>query len=386
MSALSRAYNNENDVDFPKWSKRMLVVSTIVVLVSIISLATQWLSLSMDFEGGSRWEVPSADFHSDDAAEVLADNDIGSARYQEVTLADGTRVLRVSSDAQDIEQGARIAQELATAAGVETGEVTVTTIGPSWGDDITRQAAMSLVWFLVLIGAYLAWRLEPKMALGALAAVLHDIIITVGIYSIFQIEVTPATVIAFLTILGYSLYDTVVVFDRLHDGLQRFSRTGQYTFASIMRRSLNQSLMRCINTSITTILPIFSMLVFGGWVFGQPLLSDFSLALVIGLALGIYSSLFVAAPVTMLLKEREPRYREIRSRLAARGVDVTDTRWRDPRAYTTAVTGVSGSTSATKGEAPASAAARPTGPNGAPALGVTVGGHPPRPRKSRPKR
>jgi preprotein translocase subunit SecF len=384
MSALSRAYRNNNDIDFPKWSKRMLIVSTVVVVISVVSLATQWLSLSMDFEGGSRWDVPAEEFSSDDASEVLAENGVSGARFQEVTLADGSRVLRISSDLQDIDEAAAIATQLATAAGLSTGDVAVTTIGPSWGDDITRQATMSLVWFLVLIGAYLAWRLEPKMAVGALAAVLHDIIITVGVYSVFQIEVTPATVIAFLTILGYSLYDTVVVFDRLHDGLQRFTRTGQFTFAAIMRRSLNQSLMRCINTSITTILPITAMLVFGGLVFGQPLLSDFSLALMIGLALGIYSSLFVAAPVTMLLKEREPRYREIRERLIAKGVDVSDTRWRDPRAYTAAVTGVSGPAAPVPtGATAAGGAARP---GSAPALGVTIGGHPPRPRKSRPKR
>jgi preprotein translocase subunit SecF len=266
----------------------------------------------------------------------------------------------------------------------------VSTIGPSWGADITRQAGMSLVWFLVLIGLYLAWRLEPKMALGALAAVLHDIIITVGIYSVFQIEVTPATVIAFLTILGYSLYDTVVVFDRLHEGLQRFGRTGQYTFDSIMRRSLNQSLMRCVNTSITTILPVLSMLLIGGLVFGEPLLSDFSLALVIGLFLGVYSSLFVAAPVTAMLKAREPRFRDIRDRLANKGVDVTDTRWHDPKAYTRAMT--IGSTSASgSGAGPSGAeGGKPvrggSRPGEAPPLGVSVGGHPPRPRKSRSTR
>jgi preprotein translocase subunit SecF len=384
MSALSRAYRNNNDFDFPKWSKRMLVVSTVVVVISVVSLATQWLSLSMDFEGGSRWDVPAEEFSSSEAGEVLADNGVTAARYQEVTLADGSRVLRISSDLQDIDEAAAIAAELSSEAGLAAGEVSVTTIGPSWGDDITRQAAMSLVWFLVLIAAYMAWRLEPKMAVGALAAVLHDIVITVGIYSIFQIEVTPATVIAFLTILGYSLYDTVVVFDRLHDGLQRFTRTGQFTFAAIMRRTLNQSLMRCINTSITTILPIGSMLFVGGLVFGQPLLSDFSLALVIGLLLGIYSSLFVAAPVTMLLKEREPRYREIRERLIAKGVDVDDTRWRDPRAYTAAVTGVGSGGAATP--VGATAVSGTPRPGSAPALGVTIGGHPPRPRKSRPKR
>jgi len=375
MSTLRRLYRNTNDIDFPKIWKRMLVISAILVAASIVSLATQWVELSIDFEGGSRWEVPAASFDADDAAAVLDDEELSDVRYQEVTLADGTEVLRISSELHDIDEGARIAGALADAAGVEPGEVTVSTIGPSWGADITRQAGMSLVWFTILLGVYLAWRLEPKMAVGALAAVLHDVIITVGVYSIFRIEVTPATVIAFLTILGYSLYDTVVVFDRVQEGLRRYGRTGQFTLPTIMRRALNETFMRCINTSVTTILPVIAMLVVGGFVFGEALLVQFSLALAIGLFLGIYSSLFVAAPITAMLKEREPRFQDIRDRLAGKGVDVSDTSWREPRAA--GRTGV---------EAAAASSGASTGRSEARPLSVNVGGHPPRPRKSRPKR
>jgi preprotein translocase subunit SecF len=199
--------------------------------------------------------------------------------------------------------------------------------------------------------------------------VVHDVVITAGVYSILRIEVTPATVIAFLTILGFSLYDTVVVFDRMKDGAHRYGRTGQYTYTMITRRALNQSLMRCVNTSITTILPILSMLLIGGYLLDQPLLTDFSLALIIGLLLGVYSSLYVAAPIEMMLKEREPRYREIRKRLENKGVDVGDTRWREPKAAVAARPAAS------------TGAARNVGD--APPLSVNVGGHPPRPRKSR---
>lgn len=380
MSIFGRLYRNTNDIDFPRISRRLLVISAIAVVASVVSLATQWLELSMDFKGGSRWEVPAAEFDADDADEVLAEQGVPGARYQEVTLADGTEVLRISSDLQDIDEGAAVADALAEAAGLDPGDVTVATIGPSWGADITRQAGMSLVWFTILLGVYLAWRLEPKMAVGALAAVVHDIVITVGIYSILRIEVTPATVISFLTILGYSLYDTVVVFDRLQDGVHRYGRSGQYTYSTIMRRTLNQSLMRCVNTSITTILPIVAMLVIGGLVFGESLLIQFSLALAIGLFLGIYSSLFVAAPITRMLKEREPRFREIRERLAAKGLDVSDTRWRGPSGETrTSPTAAGGAAGAGGGRSGGR-------PGDAPPLGVTVGGHPPRPRKTRSKR
>lgn len=371
MSVLTRAYHGRNDFDFPRWSKRLLVVSAILVVGSIVSLFTRGLTLSLEFEGGSTWAVESQDFSRSDAQSVLDEFDAAEgAKFQEATTADGVRVLRITSQVDDVNTGSEVSNALAEAAGLEAGDVTVNTIGPSWGDDITRQAVQSLIWFTVLVAAYLAWRLEPKMALAAMIAVLHDVIITVGAYSVFGWEVTPATVIAFLTILGFSLYDTVVVFDRMKDGMHRYGRTGQFTYAMIMRRTLNQSLMRCVNTSITTLLPIVAMLVIGGYLFDQPLLVDFSLALIIGLMLGVYSSLFVAAPIEVALKEREKRWSEIRKRLVTKGVDVSDTRWHEPSGgLSTATGGVKVPAGSRSGDAPP--------------LSVNVGGHPPRPRKTR---
>ena len=280
MNRLARAYRGDNDFNFPTWSRRLLIVSAVLIVASIVSLFTRGLSLSLEFEGGSSWAVESQEFTQDEASDVLADFDAaGGAKYQEATGADGTRVLRITSQVDDVNTGSEIANALAEAAGLEAGEVTVSTVGPSWGDDITRQAVQSLIWFSVLVAAYLAWRLEPTMALAGMLGVVHDVIITVGIYSLLGWEVTPATVIAFLTILGFSLYDTVVVFDRMQDGVSRYSRSGQYTYTMIARRTLNQSLMRCVNTSITTLLPIFSMLFIGGYLLDQPLLIDFSRAL-----------------------------------------------------------------------------------------------------------
>ena len=382
MNAIRRAYRGENDFDFPKWSKRALLVSLLLVVVSVVSLVTQGLNLSLDFEGGSAWAVPSEDFTSEQAREVLAGfENTDDARFQEATTAEGERVLRITSGVEDIGDATEVAGALAEAAGVEPGDVTTTTIGPSWGADITRQATRSLILFTIIVTAYLAWRLEPKMALGAMAAVGHDLVLTVGFYSVTQIEVTPATVIAFLTILGYSLYDTVIVFDRVKESVGRNARTGQNTYSAIMRRSLNEVLMRSINTSLTTVLPVFSMLVVGGFIFDEPLLSDFSVALGIGLILGVYSSMFVAAPVTTLLKEREPRFKEIRARMQQRGLDPDDTRW---RAAPGAAAPAGARPSAAASDAGAATPARTTG--SAPPLSVNVGGHPPRPRKSRPKR
>ncbi|RMH75834.1 MAG: protein translocase subunit SecF, partial [Actinomyces sp.] len=188
---------------------------------------------------------------------------------------------------------------------------------------ITAKAERALIWFFALIAAYISLQLEWKMAVGALVAVAHDIVLSVGVYSLFQFEVTPATVIAFLTIMGYSLYDTIVVYDRARELSGRLTATGRFTYTEMMNQSLNQVLMRSINTSVTSILPVASMLIIGSFFLGALTLQEFAIALLVGLVVGTYSSLFVAAPVVAYLKEREPAYREIARRAARRAGDDT---------------------------------------------------------------
>jgi preprotein translocase subunit SecF len=405
MGAMGDLYRGRNDVDFPRAFRRAGVVSLVLVVGSIITIVLQGVQLSIDFEGGSIWEVPSDSYTEQQAEAVIAaadsedDRTIVADKFQEAESVDGNRVLRISgrveteADGQSdnaltpVEVGAEVANALAADAGLDADEVNVNTVGPSWGEDITRQAVISLIVFMVLVAVYITWRLEARMAAAALAAVVHDILITVGIYSVFQITVAPATVISFLTILGFSLYDTIVVYDRVQENANRLGRTGKYTYTAIMRRSLNQVLMRSINTSITTLLPIISMLVVGNYLLDQTTLGDFSLALLIGLLLGTYSSLFVAAPLTVWLKERESRWREIRSRMEARGQDPDDTKWYGigggeaptPAAATAAsLTGAKPS----GGDAADAGSATPAGSAGT-KPGLTPMGHPPRPRKKR---
>ena len=374
-------YRGRNDFNFPRYWKLMLGISALLVAVSLGSLLTRGLNLSIDFEGGTVWEVPSKALTQAQAEKALAPFGANAAeKFQEATTADGNRILRISGRVDSVETGTKAAAALASAAKLPTGDVKVTTVGPSWGKDITRQARLSLIIFMVLIAAYIAWRLEPKMAAAAIIAVVHDIVLTVGVYSIFQLEVTPATVISFLTILGFSLYDTIVVFDRVQENSVRLGRTGQYTYTAIMRRSLNQVFMRSVNTTFITLLPVVSMLVVGQMVFGQATLGDFSLALLIGLASGAYSSLFIAAPLTAYLGEREQRFAEIRKRLVAKGVDVTDTAWH----------GVTTGSVAARRQVPAAVGAAAPGTATATATrtdqavsDATFGGHPPRPRKKK---
>jgi preprotein translocase subunit SecF len=320
MGKLRGVYRNTNDIDFPKIWKPVLVFSTVLVVVSIGALFTRGLNLAIDFRGGSVWEVPSKTMTSAQALDVLGQfNKENGAKVQVATDAKGTRILRIQADSTDIKQSQTIADAYAKKANIKPDDVGTNTVGPSWGSEITKQAGKSLVIFLVLITVYISWQLEWRMAVAALVAVLHDVIVTIGIYALFQFEVTPATVISFLTILGYSLYDTIVVYDRVQENSARYDRSGQYTYTGIMRRSMNQVLMRSVNTTTVSLLPVASMLLIGSLAFNQPIIGDFSLALFIGLLSGAYSSIFIAAPVVVYLKEREPKYRRVRSRAEERG-------------------------------------------------------------------
>ena len=208
---------------------------------------------------------------------------------------------------QEGESGGDIVQEVTAALVVVTGQdesaISVSTAGPSWGEEITDKAINALIVFFIVIALYITIRLRWEMAVGALLAVAHDILITIGLYALFQFEVTPPTVIAFLTIMGYSLYDTLVVFDKVRDN-EHMLANSKLTYTLVVEKALNQVFMRSVNTSITSILPVVSVLVVGSGIMGAATLREFALALLIGLIIGTFSSLFVAAPTATFLRNR----------------------------------------------------------------------------------
>ena len=324
MGTLSRLYRVQTDFNFTKVWRIMIVISSILVLIGVGSLATRWLNLSIDFRGGAVWEVPSKTMSTGDAEDVLASFDKeNGAKIQSVTDANGRRIVRVQAEAaKNIAESDKIADALAEKAGIKVTEIATNTVGPSWGASLTKDAARALVVFFIVIAAYMSWQLEWRMAVSALLAVVHDVILTLGFYSVFGFEVTPATVISVLTILGFSLYDTIVVYDRVQENAARYDRTGRFTYNAIMRRSLNQVLMRSLNTTFVAILPVVAILIIGGIVYGQATMLDFSLALLVGLVAGAYSSIAIASPLVVWLKEREPRYAKIRQRARDRGAEV----------------------------------------------------------------
>jgi len=282
----------------------------------------QGLNFGIEFRGGTSWDVP-ADVTVGRVQEVMAEAGFPDAKVQRFTPTSGDPFVRVSARVEGKDAAARDAEsitvrdKLAVLAGGKT--VDYSSVGPSWGNEITNKARNALLIFFLAIAAYLAIRFEWRMAAGALAAVVHDILVTIGVYALTGLEVTPASVVAFLTILGYSLYDTVVVFDRVDENAKALAHTGRATYSDVVNLSMNQTLMRSLNTSLVAILPILSVLVIGTFVLGATTLRDFGMALFIGLVTGAYSSVFIASPVLALLKEREPRYRQLRARLEQRG-------------------------------------------------------------------
>jgi preprotein translocase subunit SecF len=312
-----RLYHGETSFDFARRWRRWFLVSGLVIVVGLVSLVTRGFNLGIDFRGGTSWEVKAPGVSVAEARDALRPEGLGTAKIQVL----GADTLRVQADLGKGDDAAakaeRVKSRLARLAGGR--EVSVNTVGPTWGKDVTAKAQRALVFFFVVIAVYISARFEWKMAVAALAALVHDIAVTVGVYSLSGFEVTPATVVAFLTILGYSLYDTIVVFDKVQENTRGLAASGRLTYTETVNLSVNQVLMRSLNTSVTALLPVVSMLMVGVYGLGATTLQDFGLALFIGIVTSTYSSLFVASPLLALLKEREPRYRTIRQRLAAKG-------------------------------------------------------------------
>jgi len=380
MSALRRLYRGENEINFSRWWRRGLSLSAVLILVSLLSLFTRGLNLGIDFEGGVSVEGKAPGITVSQTQDALSNIGITTAKVQII----GTDTLRVQVASDQEPKKDDIRQTLATLAGSDPSDFSVSTVGPSWGQEITHSAERALVFFLLAILLYLSIRLEWKMALAAVLAMIHDVIISVGLYSVLQLEVTPPTVIAFLTILGYSIYDTIVVFDKVKENQARPAIATRMTYTDLASLSMNEVLLRSINTSVVAILPVISMLVVGAGLLGAVTLEEFSIALLVGMISGAYSSIFVAMPIVVWLKEREPSNTALRERLGG-GKNATLSR------HQAEVLSLSGSAASTRvaGSTTATASAKePGAPDGAgsnpvPPTSTVI---PPRPRKKGKRR
>jgi preprotein translocase SecF subunit len=314
VSLAHRLYNGEAGLDVVGKSKLIYGVTAVVVLLCFLFIIFRGFNLGIDFAGGNSFRLPGS---SEQLAEVQQAAENAGAEIASAQVVGGNTVL-LRTGALDNETERAVVDAVAGAAGVQPAQVSPESVSARWGQDITDQALVALVVFLVAVIAFLALRFQPKMAIGAIAALLHDIVVTAGVYALIGFEVTPSTVIGFLTILGFSLYDTVVVFDKVDENVKDLDRSARMTWGEAANLAVNQTLMRSINTTVIALLPVGGLLFVGAGLLGVGTLKDLALVLFVGLAAGAYSSIFLATPIVADLKEREPEVQALRRRVLAR--------------------------------------------------------------------
>ncbi|HZW45507.1 MAG TPA: protein translocase subunit SecF [Dermatophilaceae bacterium] len=300
-------YTGKRSFDIVGRQKTWYAVSVALLILAAIGLFGRGLNVGLEFRGGSEFRVSSVtnmDNFEARGKDAVGTLDTGS---DVVVTKIGTDTVRIQTEKFQNSLTAKVETALASEFKVADNKISASTIGATWGASVSQKAITALIWFLVLVSLVLAAYFRTwKMSLAALIALAHDLVITVGIYALAGFEVTPASVIGFLTILGYSLYDTVVVFDKVRENTLLAAGSGRMSFSQAANQAVNQTLVRSINTSVVALLPVGSILFIGFFLLGPGTLLDLSLALFVGIAVGTYSSIFIATPVLADLREREP--------------------------------------------------------------------------------
>ncbi len=318
FGAFLRMYRGQTRFDFVGRRRWWFLISGVIIVAGLISFSVRGFNFGIDFRGGSEWQISAPGVSQSQVTNAV----VAAGLTQPTVEILGGRTVSVQADLNSLPAAEQARVNTAVVAALQKfapGQpVSISHVGPTWGGQVTKHALEALIAFFVAVGIYISLRFEPKMALAAFAALIHDLLVTAGVYSLFGFQVTPDTVVAILTILGYSLYDTVVVFDRVRDNTRGVGSSGRMTYSEMVNLSMNQTLARSINTSLVAIMPVLAILVIGAELLGAVTLQDYGLALLVGLLSGAYSSIFIASPILAFLKEREPRYAAIRQRLAAR--------------------------------------------------------------------
>lgn len=319
-TALRRFLNGQSAFPIIAHSRRWLLITLVLLVVALGALGLRGLNFSIDFTGGTSFVVTNATetFSSADLREALGGLGLTDVTAQVVDGGDGALVStpELGEVGGELDRAATAA--IAEVTGAQATDIDRQAVGPRWGAQVTERALIALGVFLALAALYIALRFEWRMALAALVTLLHDVLVTVGIYALVGFEVSPASVIALLTILGYSMYDTVVVFDRVREETADLGASENRTYAELANGALNAVLVRSLSTSVTSLLPVGALLVIGAQLLGADTLADLALALFIGMAVGTYSSIFIATPLLVALKRRDPLVAEHTERLLAR--------------------------------------------------------------------
>ena len=307
-------YTGKRAIDFVGRQKTWYAASVVLFILAAIGLFGKGLNVGLEFRGGSEFRVSAASNIDDFEARGKKAVETLDTRSDVNVTRVGTTV-RIQTEKFDNTLTDKVKVALAQEFKVDGRRISASTIGASWGQSVSQKALEALIWFLVLVSLVLALYFRTwKMSLAALIALIHDLFITVGIYALAGFEVSPASVIGFLTILGYSLYDTVVVFDKVRENTLAAEGNGRQSYSQAANQAVNQTLVRSINTSVVALLPVASILFIGYFLLGPGTLLDLSLALFVGIAVGTYSSIFIATPVLADLREREPAMQDLKKR------------------------------------------------------------------------
>jgi preprotein translocase subunit SecF len=316
----NRLYSGDTAVEIIGRRKRWFASFGVVLLLALIGLGVRGLQFSVDFTGGSVLTVPTQTMTTAQATSIAIDNGVSAPVVQEQTITTGGagRQITVTTPVISTPTELKIKDALASAAGIsDPNKITVEDVGASWGHEVSNDAVEALIVFLVLVTIYLAIFFEWQMAVAALVSLLNVIVITVGVYAWSGLTVSPATVTGFLTILGYAIYDAVVVFDKIKENRRLYVDTDRMGYAQSANLAVNQTLMRSLNTSLIAVIPVVALMI-GGVLSQATVLQDIALALFVGIAAGTVSSILLAAPLMVWIKERNPAVRAHDAKVAAR--------------------------------------------------------------------
>jgi preprotein translocase subunit SecF len=320
MSIFQRLYRGETRFDFVGSRRRWYLASLIIVVICVLSFVFRGFNWGIEFKGGSQFQVDASgtSITAQQTETAFSNAGLAPADAARVVGSGSTRQIVVKAQNTTPTQQASVKAKVTEELGLPANSISVMSVSSSWGHDITVKAIEGLIIFLIVVSIYLSIRFQWRMAVGAFIALVHDLIVAAGIYSLVGFEITPSTVVGLLTILGFSLYDTVVVYDKVAENSRDILAGSRMTFSEAANLAVNQTLMRSINTSIIALLPVAGLLFVGAGVLGVGTIKDLALILFVGLASGAYSSLFLATPIVCDLTERQPAYKALAKRVAAK--------------------------------------------------------------------
>jgi len=320
MSALTKLYRGETRMDFIGTRRWWYLASGIFVLICILSFVFRGFQYGVEFKGGSTFQIPTSgtSISTGDANTAFTNAGAPPQEAPQSVGSGGSRQIVVNTKTLNPARQKQVQDDVAKALGVKSEKISPNTISSRWGHDTTVSALQGLVIFLIAVSIYIALRFQWRMAVGGMLALFHDLIVAAGVYSLVGFEVTPSTIVGLLTILGFSLYDTVVVYDKVAENSKDILAGSRTTFSEAANVAVNQTLMRSINTSLIALLPVAGLLFVGAGILGVGTIKDLALILFVGLASGAYSSLFLATPIVVDLTERAPEYQALTKRVVAK--------------------------------------------------------------------